>query len=263
MFRSFEFTHAVCRRPSKSVVNGLRMSDMGDPDPELLQSQHQTYVEALRSAGLEVTLLNPDEAHPDSMFVEDAALVLDGICFLLRPGAASRRDEAAKLATDAKDAFQSIVSPEIDGFIDGGDILCDEETVYVGLSARTDRAGAGSLELYVRDLGYRLQIAETPKDVLHLKTDSSLLDQETVLSTNRLAASGIWESKRVLIAPEDEPQGANVIRVNDRVIISESAPKTADMLDAAGFTVHPVPNSEAEKIDGGVSCQSLRYRQVT
>ncbi len=257
--RSYQFTHALCREPAQSVTQGLRLSDHGNPDPELLARQHDIYIQALKTAGVIVNIMPAREAFPDSVFVEDAALVLKGAAILLQPGAASRAGEPEALLEDGTAYFKSIVKPDLGGPIDGGDILVFDDLILAGLSARTSAAGAEGLAKAAAEFGYDLRAAQTPPDILHFKSHCSLLDHQTVISTPGLARSGCFDGFKVLTTPEDEPQGSNVIRVNDYVIMSAEAPQTIDMLRAEGFEVLPVPTTEVAKIDGAVSCCSLRY----
>lgn len=257
--RSYQFTHALCREPSRSVVKGLRLENMGNPDYTLMCRQHDIYVEALKEAGVIVNILAASEDFPDSIFVEDAALVLDGVAILMQPGANSRAGEPEILVQDGKQWFKDIVNKDLGGSIDGGDILCFDDVVLVGMSERTSEAGADSLASIVADFGYELRKVRTPKDILHFKSHCSLLDEKTAIATKALAASGCFKGFDVVVVPDDEPQGSNVIRVNDKVIMSAEAPKTIAMLKEQGYDVLPVPTTEVAKIDGAVSCCSLRY----
>lgn len=255
----FRFTNALCRRPARSVAQGLRAFDMGAPDPDLFDAEHAVYIDALRRAGAMVTVLEPLEAFPDSCFIEDPALCLKGVAIVLRPGAPSRLGEAAALKPVLEGLFPEVWDLPGAGFVDGGDILCSDHEVMVGLSARTDRAGVNALRPLVADLGYTLRIVDTPPDILHFKTDSSLLDAETVLATPRLAATGCFKGYRVIETAEGEGAAANAIRFNDRVFLSAGHPRTAERLDKAGFAVVELPMSQAALLDGGLSCLSLRY----
>ena len=257
--RSYQFTHALCRQPARSVTDGLRLADGGNPDGALLSRQHEIYVEALIEAGLVVNLLPALEAFPDSVFVEDPALVLDGVAIMLNPGAVSRAGEPDALLNDGATHFKDVITANLGGSIDGGDILCFDNVVMAGLSERTSAAGAAGLAKIVKRFGYELRVLTTPKGILHFKSHSSVLDERTALATSGLAASECLGGYTVLITPDDEPQGANVIRVNDYVIMAAEAPKTAAMLRAQGFEILAVPTSEVAKIDGAVSCCSLRY----
>lgn len=257
--RSYRFTHALCREPARSVVDGLRLENMGNPDYELMCRQHEIYIQALIEAGVTVNILPARDEFPDSVFVEDAALVLDGAAILMQPGAVSRAGEPIELLEDGRSFFKDIIQQDLGGPIDGGDILCFDDVVLVGMSARTSEQGADSLARIVADFGYELRKARTPETILHFKSHCSLLDERTAIATSELARSGCFDGFDVVIVPEDEPQGSNVIRVNDKIILSAEAPKTVAMLRAQGFDVLPVPTTEVAKIDGAVSCCSLRY----
>lgn len=259
---SFTFTHALCRTPARSVTAGLRADDRGDPDADVFLAEHAAYVDALRAADAQVTVLPAQEAFPDSVFIEDPALILKGTAIVLRPGAPTRLGEAAALRPDLLCHVDAVADLPTGGFVDGGDIMCSDTEVMVGLSARTDAAGAENLRQVVGDLGYTLRLLDTPEGVLHFKTDSALLDNETILSTARLAASGCFDGYRVLQVPQGEEPAANAIRFNDVVFVSDAYPRTADMLDRAGYQVHPLPVTQAALVDGGLSCLSLRYSRA-
>lgn len=256
---SITFTHALCRAPARSVTQGLRAVDHGAPDADEFAREHGAYVAALRATGAAVTVLPSQEDFPDSVFIEDPALILKGVAIELRPGAPSRLGEAPALATDlALYGLQVRHLPE-GGFVDGGDILCSDFEVMVGLSARTDRAGIAGLRPIVEDLGYRLRLVETPPEILHFKTECSLLDPDTVLATPRLAATGAFGGYRVIETAAGEEAAANAIRFNAPVFLAEGHPDTAARLDAAGFDVRLLPVTQAALLDGGLSCMSLRY----
>lgn len=259
MNQSFTFTHAICRAPSASITDGLRAVDTGAPNLDTFRHDHADYVAALRSTGAEITVLDALEAYPDAVFVEDAALCLPKGAIAMRPGAPSRLGEAAEMAPVLQAAYGEIAHIEGPGFIEGGDILVTEREVLVGKSARTDAAGVAELRAIVSDWGYNLRELQTPPDVLHFKTDCSLLDAETILSTRRLAASGCFEGYKVIYTADGEEACANAIRFNDIVVLPSGFPRTAEALDKAGYTVVPVGNSEAAKLDGGMSCLSLRF----
>lgn len=257
--RSFRFNHAICRTPADSVVNGLRAVDQGAPDAAQFRADHETYVAALREAGVHVSVLPPLEAFPDSVFVEDPALILAGSAIMLAPGTATRRGEAAALRPHLVTVFNGVLDLTTEGGVDGGDILAFNDEVWIGLSDRTDRQGCADLEPLLRELGYGMRIVETPADILHFKTECGLLDAETVLATPRLAASGVFDGLRVIETAEGEDPASNVIRVNDTVFIARGYPRTAERLCDAGFSVVDLPNEQAALVDGGLSCMSLRY----
>ena len=258
--RSFSFTHAITRKPSASIVAGLRAVDTGTPDLGLMQRHHADYVAALRSTGATVVELDALEAFPDSVFVEDTALCLPEGAVVMRPGAPSRLGEAAEMAPHLRALYSDVERiAGAESFIEGGDILTTETEILVGRSARTNAAGIEELTRLVTPWGHRVREVFTPPGVLHFKTDCSLLDGETILSTAQLAASGCFAGYRVILVAEGEEACANTIRFNDLVIMPAGFPKTRELLDQAGYQVAEIGNSECAKLDGGMSCLSLRF----
>ncbi len=257
----YQFNAAIVRTPGRSVVNGLRADDRGNPTYEGVREEHEAYVQALRNAGVEVTVLPPMEDFPDSIFVEDPALVFHEGAVLLRPGAPSRMGETAEIEPVLRSLFENVVSLPSPGFADGGDVLVTPKVVMIGLSARTDNSGAEGLRDALAGLGRPAEIVETPKGVLHFKTDCSLLDEETVLATHRLAGSGFFRGMREIVTPEGEEAAANALRVNDVVFVGADYPRTIDKLDKEGYKVVALKTGEIGRIDAGLSCMSLRWRR--
>jgi len=256
---SFSFTNAIVRAPGTSVSNGLRTNGGTDPDAVRFRHQHCLYVDALVRAGLGVTELAPLEAFPDSVFVEDAALCLAGCAIVLRPGAASRAGESAALRPDLAVAGLRVLELADTGKIDGGDVLVTEGDVFVGLSTRTDAGGVEALAEVVEPLGYKVRGVATPGSILHFKSDCGLLDSTTIFATERLAATGCFDGYDVVVAPSGEEGAANLIRINNAVLVAEGFPVTAALLADRGYLVEVVAVDEAAKIDGGLSCMSLRF----
>ena len=257
--RSFTFSHAVTRRPCAAIVDGLRAVDVGAPDLATFRQHHADYVAALKATGATVSELDELEAFPDSVFIEDAALCLQEAAILMRPGAPSRLAEAEQIRPELERIYGSVLAIKGPGTIEGGDILVTETEILVGRSERTDAAGIAELEELVSPLGYRLREVHTPPGVLHFKTDCSLLDDHTILSTSRLAATGCFDEYDVIETAEGEEACANSIRFNEVVLFPAGFPKTLAKLKAAGYAVTEIGNSEAAKLDGGMSCLSLRF----
>lgn len=257
----FRFNSALVRSPGASVVNGLRVVDRGAPTREGVQCELDAYVAALTAAGVGVETLPALEPFPDSVFVEDAALVFTEGAIVLRPGAATRWGEAAAIMPALRRRFERVLELEA-GFAEGGDVLVTQHKVLIGLSARTDEAGALALKAVLEQLGRPSAIVATPKDVLHFKTDCALLDHETILATERLALSGVFGGHRVLLTAEGEEAAANALRVNDRVFVGDRFPRTAGRLMSAGYEVVLLPNREIARLDAGFSCLSLRWSAI-
>jgi dimethylargininase len=252
------FDNAIARRPAHSVVAGLRAVDTGAPDFRGVVAEHEAYVAALRAAGVAVEVLEPLDGFPDSLFVEDPALVFGEGAILLRPGAPSRLGEAEHLAPVLERRFPRVIRLT-EGYTDGGDVLVMPDRVMIGLSARTDEAGASALVKALAELGRRGEVVHTPQGVLHFKSDCAPLDDETVLSTARLAASGVFAGYDVILVPEGEEPAANALRVNDSLLVSARWPRTADLLARRGYAVTPLSTTEIARIDAGLSCMSLRW----
>jgi len=233
--KSYTFSQAITRRPGHSIVDGLRAVDTGSPSLELLEAHHADYVAALQSAGMQVTELPALEQFPDGLFVEDAALCLPEGAVIMRPGAPSRLGEAAAMVSTLLQIYDEVAMIEGlgqgSGYIEGGDILVTEREILVGRSARTDSTGIKQLHEIVSAWGYKVREVITPRSILHFKTDCSLLDEETILSTRKLANSGCFEGYKVILVEKGEEAVANAIRCNDLVIIPAGFPKTAERLD--------------------------------
>ncbi|MEP0943028.1 MAG: arginine deiminase family protein [Rhizobiaceae bacterium] len=263
MARSISFTHAITRRPCAAIIKGLRAVDTGAPDLAMFQQHHADYIAALKSTGAQVTELAEMEDFPDSVFVEDAALCLPEMAIVMRPGAASRLGEAARMRPVLEGFYGEVATIKGPGTIEGGDILVTEKEILVGRSARTDADGIAELTDIVTPHGYAVREVHTPPGVLHFKTDCSLLDKETILATNRLAATGCFDGYRVIETAEGEEACANAIRFNGLVLFPAGFPETLEKLKAAGFAVQEIGNSEAAKLDGGMSCLSLRFSPIS
>jgi dimethylargininase len=255
-----EFTHAITRRPAPSIVRGLRAVDTGTPDLAAMLAHHADYVATLRDTGATVIELPPLPAYPDSVFVEDTALCLPQGAVVLRPGAPSRLGEAAEMAPHLRALYGEVLEiTGADSFIEGGDILVTETEILVGRSARTNAAGIAELAAVVAPWGHRLREVRTPPGILHFKTDCSLLDAGTILSTTRLSASGCFAGYRVIDVPPGEEAAANSIRFNGLVLMPADFPRTRAAIERGGFAVREIGNSECAKLDGGMSCLSLRF----
>jgi len=257
--RSYSFTHAITRRPPHSAIDGLRSEDVGDPDIAVMRHHHDLYVEALRGTGAEVTVLEELEEFPDSLFVEDSALCLPEGAIVLRPGAPSRFGESAAMEPHLRARYTTVLALSGPGFIEGGDILTTEREILVGRSARTDALGIQELREAVAGWGYRVREVITPPGVLHFKTDCSLLDENTILATPRLSQTGCFEDYTVIDVEPGEEAAANSIRFNDVVFMPLGFPITSQRVRDHGFEVQELDNSECHKIDGGLSCLSLRF----
>ena len=255
---SYQFTHAIVRQPAKSIIKGLRAVDIGSPDYDQMISDHKDYVDALISAGVAVINLTALDKFPDGQFVEDTALCLPKAVILMRPGAPSRLGEVNEIAPKLRELFEDVYEIDNPGHIEGGDILVTGKEILVGRSARTDENGVRQLSEIVIPLGYVIREVFTPPEILHFKTDCSLLGPDEILSTKRLQASGCFDGYKVVNVADGEEAAANAIRVNDYVIMPGGFPQTKAILEDRGYKVKVINNTECAKLDGGMSCLSLR-----
>jgi len=257
--RVFEFTHAIVREPGESVVNGLRSDATAVPRYDGVLAEHRAYVDALAEAGLAVDILPALEGFPDSIFVEDPALVFPEGAILLRPGAPSRLGEREEMRAALARHFAEVRELHVGEYADGGDVLITPGAVFIGLSARTNRLGAEALARHLEAFGRKARIVETPKGILHFKTAAALLSDDTIVATKTMAGSGVFEGLRVLVTPEGEEAAANLLRINRIVLICDGYLRTAEMITRHGLPVRLLPAREVSKLDAGLSCMSLRW----
>lgn len=213
---------------------------------------------ALKKNGVHVYLLPSSERWPDSLFVEDPALVFPQGAILLRSIRTERVGERDLIEPVLRSKFAKVLAVD-SGYVDGGDILCTSDNIIIGLSSRTTQEGAERLLKCLYDLGLRGVITDTPSGVLHLKSDCSLLDKKTVFVTPRLADSQVFKNYKKIITPETEYTAANAIRVNSSVFVSQDCLKSIALLEQSDFKITALPSTEIRKLDGGLSCMSLRW----
>jgi dimethylargininase len=253
------FTKAIVRTPGKSLVNGLSDSKhLGTPDYSKAIIQHQQYIEALKSCGLKITVLDPCEEYPDSTFVEDVALITPKCTIMTRPGADSRRGEVTKMTKTLESQFNNLEYIESPGTIEAGDVMMVGDHYYVGLSERTNLQGAEQLIAILVRYGLKGSTVRLT-EVLHLKTGLSYLENNRLVVCGEFKNDPVFSGFEQIEIPESESYAANCIWVNDNVIIPSGYPITKQKVSATGYNVLEVDVSEFKKLDGGLSCLSLRY----
>lgn len=253
------FRNAITRTPCEAMVKGITAHpELGRPDYSLALRQHAAYVAALEACGLKVQVLPKDEGFPDSCFIEDNAVCTGKFAIVSRPGADSRRGEIAGLDPILRTYYDDVDAIKAPGTLDGGDVMMVGDTYYIGLSARTNREGADQFIAALAKRGYKGVAARMP-ETLHLKTGLSYLEDGWLCVTDDFAADPLFKDfKHIRIDPA-ESYAANSLRVNDRVLVPAGFPKAAAAIRAAGFSVLEVDTSEYRKLDGGLSCLSLRF----
>ncbi len=230
-------------------------------DVELARAQHAAYRATLEACGVRVTYLLADEAYPDCCFIEDTAVIAEGIALITRPGAPSRRGEITAVEQALREAGLDTVTIAEPGTLDGGDCMVVGRAIYVGRSARTNAAGIAQLAAIFEPRGLRVIALDLPPHVLHLKCVCSPLGPEDILLADDTIAPAMFAARIVRI-PAIETYAANAVAVGSHVVIADGFPRTLDAVVAAGMTPHPVPTSEVRKADGSLTCQSLLVRSI-
>jgi len=263
--KAHSFTRAIVRPPAGNFAAGLSSGAAGAPDVDRALEQHLQYVGALRDCGLKVTYLQPDDAHPDATFVEDTAIVTARGAILTRPGAPSRAGEVRSMAECLRNFYADLPVIEAPGTVDGGDICEADGHFLIGVSARTNAHGAEQLARHLAGFGYSsatIDIRPNPA-LLHLKSGIAYL------------GAGVWvvdggvendlRSQRELVVRDvipvspEEAYAANCVRVNDAILVAAGYPRVHAALTRRDCRVVQLEMSEFRKMDGGLSCLSLRF----
>jgi len=219
--------------------------------------QHADYERCLQELGAQVISLPADARFPDGVFVEDPAVVLDEIAILTRMGAASRRGEGESIA-EALTRFRPLSWIQEPGTLEGGDVMRAGKTLYVGLSRRSNPEGIRQLRDFVAPFGY-VVIPVPVHGCLHLKSACCYLGDQTIIANRSWLDASAFDAFRILDVPQDEPRGANVLRVGITLILPQAFPKTQELLHKSGFAVRTIKVSELAKAEGAVTCTSILF----
>lgn len=255
---SKKFHHAIVREPCRNMVDGLSDAGLGLPDFELALKQHDNYLNALSECGLKLTVLEADEEFPDSCFVEDVALCTPHCAVITLPGAVSRRGEIEKMLEILKPFYEHIEKIVYPGTLEAGDVMMVGDYYYIGLSERTNKEGAEQLIGILRN--YRMDGSIVSlKEVLHLKTGLAYLENNNLVVCGEFIEKVEFRNFNKLIIPDEESYAANCIWVNGKVIVPQGFPHAKRIIENAGYPTIEVDVSEYQKLDGGLSCLSLRF----
>ena len=254
-------TRAIVRPPPSSFAGGLTTAAEGPPDLDLAVLQHRAYCEALAGCGLHLVELPPDAAHPDSCFVEDTAIATARGVVLSRPGAASRQGEVQAIEPALREACPALARIEPPGTVDGGDVCDADGHFLVGVSARTNEEGARQLARILEGWGYRTTLVDIRRErgLLHLKSGISYLGEGLMVATPAAARLPALAAFDVALTAAGEDYAANCVAVNGRVLVAAGYPGLAATLAGRGRELLPLEMSEFRKMDGGLSCLSLRF----
>ena len=252
------FTKAIVRKPGKSFINGLTEAGLGKPDYEKAIEQHAAYVKALKSFGLEVRELPADENFPDSTFVEDVALLTPHCAIITNPSAPSRKGETAWIKEVICEYYKDVEKIHSPGTVEAGDIMMVGNHYYIGLSKRTNTYGAKQMISILNKYGMSGSTVKL-ENVLHLKTGLAYLENNNLVACGELLSNPEFEKFNIMEIPEEESYAANCVWINNQVLIPEGYPVAKDKITTSGYNVIEVDVSEFRKLDGGLSCLSLRF----
>jgi dimethylargininase len=255
------FSRAIVRAPSDNFADGLTSVDLGVPDFETALVQHKAYCDALVRCGLELIELDADARYPDSTFVEDTAILTENLAVIMQPGAASRSGEILSIAKTLAEYYDRLDAVQPPGTIDGGDVCQIENHFLIGISDRTNESGAKQLSAYLQAAGFTSSHVDIRgvDGLLHLKSGISYLGENRVLVTDSLSGRNELDGFEIIDGPEGEDYAANCIRVNDHLLFAAGFPKLKDKLEYLGYNIIELEMSEFQKMDGGLSCLSLRF----
>lgn len=251
---------AIVRAPAANLGDGITTAAQGRPSYETALLQHAAYCEALRRAGVAVTELAPEPRFPDAHFVEDTAVLLETLAILTRPGAGARRGEIETMRAPLARRFGEVAEIVAPGTLDGGDVCDAGDRFFIGISQRTNAAGAEQLAELLKRAGKRCAIVDVRAvpGALHLKSAMAYAGDGRFVATAALAPHLGVPSNRVIVTPTGEEDGANCVRVNAVVLLAGGYPQLGAMLERAGYSIVTLDVSEFRKMDGGLSCLSLR-----
>jgi len=252
------FKNAIVRLPAPAMIDGLTSANLGKPDYALACKQHSKYVNLLRSLSLTVAVLPGNDHYPDSTFIEDVALCTKQFAVITSPGAVSRRGETEGMGVVLSKYFDNIENITLPGTIEAGDIMMVGNHYYIGLSERTNNNGA---EQMIRILEkYGMTGSKVPlKKMLHLKSGVSYLENNMLLVCGEFADNEAFKKFNRIEVNSDESYAANSLWINGKVIVPEGYPAITEKIEMAGYETIILDVSEFRKLDGGLSCLSLRF----
>jgi dimethylargininase len=257
----WRFSRAIVRKPGPNFLDGVTTSKLGPPIFPKALEQHEKYWRALEACGLKVLALEEDLSFPDSTFVEDVAIVTPHRAILCRPGAESRRGEVAAIRPTLSGIFSAVDAITSPGMVDGGDICQAGNHFFIGISRRTNEEGARQLADLLKQDGFTASFVDirSTRGLLHLKSGLNFLGDNRLAVGETLAGRKEIEGFDVVPVDPGESYAANCVRVNDHVMIAAGYPRFEASLRSLEYDVIPLNVSEFRKMDGGLSCLSLRF----
>ena len=252
------FTQAIARKPNKNFAKGITTAVSAEPPNfELLRRQHETYLETLKSCGLDITILDPLPDYPDAYFVEDTAVVTPDVAVITNPGAEARRGEEEFMAPVLA-GFRKIERITAPGTVDGGDVLQVDNHFLIGLSERTNQEGAAQLGRILESYGHTWGTIPVAAG-LHFKSSVNFVGKKTLLVTADFAEHVALSGYNKIVLENTESYAANTLLVNEHLLMPAGFPSTRKQLEVLGLDIIELETSEVQKMDGGLTCMSIRF----
>jgi dimethylargininase len=252
------FKTAIVRTPGRSLVNGITTAGLGVPDYNKALRQHKSYIAAIEKCGVKVHVLEADENFPDSTFVEDVALLTPNCAIITNPGAMSRKGEIVGIKEILSKFYSELEEIKDPGTVEAGDIMMVGSHFYIGLSERTNEIGAKQMISILEKYGMSGSVVTLEK-VLHLKTGLAYLENNNLIACGEFVTKPEFQKFNIIEIDEAESYAANCIWVNGKVIVPMGFPNAKTKIESAGYETIEVDVSEFQKLDGGLSCLSLRF----
>lgn len=251
------FTKAIVRRPTHTFAQGITEANLGKPDYQVAIKQHDAYCEALIKCGLQLTVMEGDPTFPDSCFIEDTAVVTKDFGVIARPGNKKRLGEEVEVrkVLEPLMPLYSITDP---GTLDGGDVMQADNHFFIGLSNRTNLTGSRQLKDFLSTHNYDVVVIPIC-NILHFKTGVNYLGENNLLIQEGICTMNELSKFNKIVIMQDELYAANCLRINDYVLIPKGFPKTKKSVENLGYKIIELELSEFQKMDGGLSCLSLRF----
>jgi dimethylargininase len=255
------FKRAIMRRPAPNFAQGETSVQLGVPEFAKVEAQYEAYCDALVRCGLQIEMLEADPRYPDSTFVEDTAVLTPQSVIFTRPGVASREGEVWGVRIAVAKHFSNVDQIVPPGTVDGGDICEAGDHFFIGLSRRTNEDGARQLASILSDEGYTTSCVDIRKmdTILHLKSGIAYLGDRRLVVMEEMAEWPHFAGYDLIRVTPEESYAANCVIVNDHVLIAAGYPKLQAELERRGYQIIALDMSEFRKMDGGLSCLSLRF----
>jgi dimethylargininase len=251
------FKNAITRRPGKTFDRGITTSDLGAPSYELVLRQHAVYIDTLKAIGLDVIELGPLPEYPDAHFVEDTAVVISEAAIITRPGAIARRGEEESIAKVLAQ-YREIEYIQAPGTLDGGDVLMIGNCFFIGISERTNPEGAKQFGRILEKYG-KTWTAIRVGAGLHFKSSVNYIGRNSILVTQDFASHEALGGYNKIIVDQKEEYSANTLWINDHLLLPRGFPDTKTKLESLGLPIIELDVSEMQKMDGGLTCLSIRF----